>query len=115
MARNKKKIVYVLEDDDFIHKPEPQARPRPPVSLLPQEQTARIQREKKGRGGKQVTVIRELQLGDDDLNELAKKLKKTCGSGGTIKEGAIEIQGDHRAKIAEALQKLGYKTKFVGG
>ena len=86
-----------------------------PKSLPPQQQTAAIQREVKGRGGKTVTVIRNLQLTGEDLTALAKLLKQTCGSGGTIKEGIIEIQGDHREKIAAKLQTLGYKIKFTGG
>lgn len=86
-----------------------------PVSLPPQQQTAAILRERKGRGGKTVTVVRDLQLTPQDLKKLAKQLKQTCGSGGTIKDGAIEIQGDHREKVAATLNKLGYKTKFVGG
>jgi translation initiation factor 1 len=56
-----------------------------------------------------------LQLTPQDLKKLAKQLKRTCGSGGTIKDGTIEIQGDHREKVATTLNKLGYKTKFVGG
>jgi translation initiation factor 1 len=86
-----------------------------PKSLPPQQQTAALHFEKKGRGGKTVTVIRNLQLAPADLRLLAKQLKQACGTGGTVKEGAIEIQGDHRQKIAAALQALGYKTKFVGG
>jgi translation initiation factor 1 len=86
-----------------------------PKSLPPQGQTAAIQREVKGRGGKTVTVIRNLQLNEQDLAALAKLLKQTCGSGGTVKDGNIEIQGDHREKIAARLQSLGYKTKFTGG
>lgn len=86
-----------------------------PKSLPPQQQTAAIQREVKGRGGKTVTVIRNLQLTAEDLTALAKLLKQACGSGGTIKEGIIEIQGDHREKVAARLQSLGYKTKFTGG
>jgi translation initiation factor 1 len=84
-------------------------------SLPPQQQTAAIQREVKGRGGKTVTVIRGLTLTAEDLSALAKTLKQACGSGGTVKDGNIEIQGDHRPRIAAKLQSLGYKTKFTGG
>ncbi len=90
-------------------------RCRKPVSLPPDAQTAAISRDRKGRKGKTVTVIRDLRLAPQDLQALAKLLKKACGSGGTVKEGMIEIQGDHREKIAAKLRSLGYKTKFVGG
>jgi translation initiation factor 1 len=83
--------------------------------LPPQQQTACIYRERKGRGGKTVTVVRELQLSPADLKALGKDLRKLCGSGGTVKDGDIEIQGDHRDKVAEALQSQGYKVKYVGG
>ena len=86
-----------------------------PVSLLPSQQTAAIQRETKGRGGKTVSVIRGLQLSPDDLKALATQLKQACGTGGTVKDDVIEIQGDHREKIAARLRSLGYKTKFTGG
>jgi translation initiation factor 1 len=86
-----------------------------PRSLLPQQQTAAISRDRKGRGGKTVTIVRDLQLSPEDLQVLARQLKQLCGSGGTIKDGAIEIQGDHRQKISDRLRALGYKTKFVGG
>jgi translation initiation factor 1 len=86
-----------------------------PVSLPPQQQTAAIRRETKGRGGKTVTTVSGLQLKPDDLKDLSKALKQTCGTGGSIKDGVIEIQGDHREKIAEKLRSLGYKTKFTGG
>ena len=85
------------------------------VSQPPAQQTANIQRETKGRGGKTVTVIRNLQLSPDDLKDLATQLKQACGTGGTVKDGAIEIQGDHREKIATKLRSLGYKTNFTGG
>jgi translation initiation factor 1 len=86
-----------------------------PKSLPPQQQTAAIRRETKGRGGKTVTVIRDLRLSADDLKTLATQLKQACGVGGTIKDGAIEIQGDQREKVAAKLKSLGYKTKFTGG
>lgn len=84
-------------------------------SLPPKEQTAAIHFEKKGRGGKSVSVVRGLQLTPDDLKTLSQELKKACGTGGTVKDGTIEIQGDQREKIAARLRALGYKTKFVGG
>ena len=84
-------------------------------SLPPKQQNPRIFRDRKGRGGKTVTVVRDLQLTPDDLGALGKRLKKKCGSGGTVKDGTIEIQGDHREKVAGELIKLGYKAKLAGG
>jgi translation initiation factor 1 len=86
-----------------------------PKSLPAQQQIAAILRDRKGRGGKTVTVVRDLQLTPQDLKKLAKHLKRACGTGGTVKVGTIEIQGDHREKVAATLRSLGYKTKFVGG
>jgi translation initiation factor 1 len=86
-----------------------------PKSVPPEQQTAAIRREKKGRGGKTVTVIMELQLTDADRKALARKLKRACGAGGAVKGDSIEIQGDNRDQVAAELQKLGYKTKFTGG
>lgn len=84
-------------------------------SLPPHEQTVYLHRDSKGRGGKAVTLIKKLVLSEDDMRELAKKLKQLCGSGGTVKEDVIEIQGEHREKIAEELKKMGYKVKIAGG
>jgi translation initiation factor 1 len=84
-------------------------------SLPPQQQTIYLHRESKGRGGKTVTLVKGLVLSEDDLKSLAKQLKQVCGTGGTFKDGIIEIQGEHREKIAEALKKLGYKVKIAGG
>ena len=75
----------------------------------------RVGRETKGRKGKGVTIITGLLLNDADLAQLAKELKQKCGSGGTIREGAIEIQGEHRDKLVEELSKRGYTVKRVGG
>ena len=85
------------------------------ISLLPAQQTVYLHRESKGRHGSTVTVLKKLVLSEEDLKELAKKLKQLCGSGGTIKDGEIEIQGEHRERIAEALRKMGYKVKIAGG
>lgn len=75
----------------------------------------RVQRETKGRGGKAVTVIRGVPLDSVALALLAKRLKTTCGSGGTAKDGTIEIQGDHRDKVVTALVAEGYAVKKTGG
>lgn len=110
MRHRNAKIVYSTESGRTKQQPPPRKK-----SLPPEQQVAELLRERKGRGGKTVTVIAGLQLSDDDLKVLSKQLKQQCGSGGAIKEGNIEIQGDHRDKIAVELQKLGMKTKFVGG
>ena len=75
----------------------------------------RVGRETKGRKGRGVTVITGLPLGPAGLKELGSLLKKKCGTGGTIKDGALEIQGDHRDLLVEELQKLRYTVKRAGG
>ncbi|MGB3941656.1 MAG: translation initiation factor Sui1 [Candidatus Manganitrophaceae bacterium] len=74
----------------------------------------RVSRETKGRKGKGVTLITGVPLHPEGLRNLAKELKQTCGSGGTVKEGVIEIQGDHRDTVMEALGKKGYTVKRSG-
>ena len=71
----------------------------------------RVRLETKGRKGKAVTVVTGVPLGETELADLGKKLKQKCGAGGTVKDGAIEIQGDHRAAVTAALQALGYKPR----
>jgi translation initiation factor 1 len=83
--------------------------------LPPQQQTVYLHRESKGRGGKGVTLLKGLVLSEAELSALAKTLKKACGSGGTVKGGVIEIQGENRERIADTLRKLGYKVKLAGG
>jgi len=75
----------------------------------------RIQRQTKGRKGKGVTLVTGVPLAGAELKQLAKKLKQTCGTGGTVKDGIIEIQGDHREPLLEELQKLGWTVKKAGG
>lgn len=81
----------------------------------PAKQGVRIQRESKGRGGKSVSVITGLSLDTEALKTLGKKLKVQLGTGGAIKDGNIEIQGDHREKLLELLEKSGFKAKIFGG
>jgi len=75
----------------------------------------RIQKSAKGRKGKGVTLITGILLAEDELKLLAKELKQKCGSGGTIKNGVIEIQGDHRDLLLELLQDKGWQVKKAGG
>jgi translation initiation factor 1 len=75
----------------------------------------RVSRSSKGRGGKCVSLVTGLSLESDGLVKLAKQLKQKCGSGGTVKDGVIEIQGDHRALIVKELKGLGYTVKLAGG
>jgi len=75
----------------------------------------RIRRETKGRGGKAVTLIWGLEMDKSSLSELCKQLKQSCGTGGTVKDSTIEIQGDHRDKIKVALEAQGMTVKLAGG
>ena len=75
----------------------------------------RVGREIKGRAGKGVTTVAGLPLSPADMESLAAKLKKRCGSGGTVRDGVIEIQGDHRDVIVTELAKLGWPAKRSGG
>ncbi len=77
--------------------------------------TVRIRREVSGRGGKTVIVITGVPLAGDELKTLAKKLKKKCGTGGAVKNGNIEIQGEHRDTLLNELKSLGYNVKMAGG
>ena len=75
----------------------------------------RVGRETKGRKGGGVTIITGLSLPPEEIKALASQLKKQCGTGGTVKNGVIEIQGEHRDLLMTTLQQLGYKTKKAGG
>ena len=75
----------------------------------------RISRQTKGRKGKGVSCVAGLPLPPDKLEALARQLKQRCGAGGAVKDGVIEIQGDHRDALALELKKLGYTVKLAGG
>lgn len=75
----------------------------------------KVGRETKGRRGKGVTLVWELPLGEAEMEALASKLKSKCGTGGAVKDGKIEIQGDQRDRITAELEALGYRVKRVGG
>lgn len=76
---------------------------------------ARVSRETKGRGGKSVTIVKGLALDPLALAVLGKQLRTACGSGGTVKDGVIEVQGDHCDGVIEALKKHGHSAKRSGG
>ena len=75
----------------------------------------RVSRETKGRGGKAVTVVRGVALTQDQLADLGKQLRTACGSGGTVKDGVIEVQGDHADRVVEWLTARGHNGKRAGG
>ena len=74
----------------------------------------RIQREVKGRKGKTVTTVSGLQINADELKNLATQLKRRCGTGGSVKDGVVIIQGDHRDTLITELKKRGFKAKIAG-
>lgn len=86
-------------------------QPSPPKN----DGIVRLMRETKGRKGKGVTLITGIPLGDKELKKLAKLFQQKCGSGGSLKNGVIEIQGDHRDVLEKELVRHGYKVKRAGG
>ena len=88
------------------------SRPRTNIKI---DGTIRIQREVKGRKGKTVTTVSGFQLDDNELKSLAAQLKRKCGTGGSVKDGIILIQGDHRDALLSELKKQGYTAKLAGG
>lgn len=105
------RLVYSTDDGDQRRSKTRAAKARAPE--LPRDGVVRVFREKGGRGGKTVTVVRGLPAGD--LATVASDLKRHCGSGGSVKDGAVEIQGDHREKAAARLTAQGYQVKLAGG
>jgi translation initiation factor 1 len=117
MTKQNNRLVFSTRSGDQRKLPE--ASLAPARSLPPPQQNLKVMRDKKGRKGKVVTVITDFVLTEADLRALAKELKNMCGAGGTAKiEPAglsIEVQGDHREKVADKLKALGYKVKLAGG
>jgi translation initiation factor 1 len=108
MPNKESRLVYSTETGRIKQQSEP-------VPQIKTDGIIRIRRETKGRKGKGVTTVSGFELDANKLKALAKQLKKTCSTGGTIKDGVIEIQGDHRDKLKQQLDKMGYQVKLAGG
>ncbi|MEG4072744.1 translation initiation factor [Microcoleus sp. Pol14C2] len=106
-----KRIVY----SEFGSVDNSAALQRGVAEVPPNQQNLKIEASRKGRGGKTVTVISGFQEKPETLATLAKQLKAQCGTGGTVKDNEIEIQGEHKQKLLEIITKLGYKAKISGG
>jgi len=121
MAAGKKKpsgMVYATEHGRMCPvcgNPAARCVCRPEKAAPKGDGIVRVGRATKGRKGKGVTVITGVPLDHDRLQELARQLKQRCGAGGTVKDGAIEIQGEHRDALVAELSKQGYTVKRSGG
>lgn len=103
-----RRLVYSTEQGRI--RPSPAPRPS-----LPGDGVVRIFRERGGRGGKTVTVVRGLPERGESLATRAAELRRLCGAGGTVKAAVLELQGDHRDRVAEHLRALGYRVRLAGG
>ena len=120
-----RKVVYTSSDE---YSGAPQKPAAPPSSdgktpanpaaarpILQKDTPVRVSRERKGRGGKTVSIITGVKSPESGRQALLKLLKNKLGTGGTLEEDTIVIQGDHRERIVEILNELGYKAKVAGG
>jgi translation initiation factor 1 len=107
MVNKESRLVYSTDAGRITNTQSPQ--------VIETDGTVRIRRETKGRKGKGVTTVSGIGLAEADLKTLAKQLKQKCSTGGTVKDGVIEVQGDHREKLKAELEKLGHNVKLAGG
>jgi protein-tyrosine phosphatase len=110
-------VARILGGGQRLESRPTEAAPERPAAKEPARKpiTLKVGRETAGRRGKGVTTVFDLPFDDDGVRELAALLKNRCGTGGTVKDGRIEIQGDQRERIVAELEKLGYRVKRVGG
>jgi translation initiation factor 1 len=110
MRKRDPNLVWSSSDGDLrrAREPKPQSRPQ-------RGGRVKVRRETAGRRGKAVTTVSDVPLDDDGLRELAGRLKKRCGVGGSAKDGVIELQGDHRDAVVEVLRAAGYDVVLAGG
>lgn len=107
MANKDSRLVYSTDAGRISQTDAPQ--------IVATDGIVRIRRETKGRKGKGVTTVSGLDLPEAQIKILAKQLKQKCSTGGTVKDGVIEVQGDHREKLKVELEKLGHNVKLAGG
>ena len=109
--RKKSEGRLVYSTNPALSKPEAALEEEAPVGTGP----ARVYPAKKGRGGKTVTVVTDLPMTAADLKKFARQIRKSCGLGGTVKDGTIELQGDHVDAVIAAIEKQGLKARRSGG
>lgn len=113
MPEEKSKLVY--STDSPVPRKEKSVKNNLRPTLNPSQQRVLVKLDRKGRGGKSVTLIEGLNIPADNREKLLKKLKSGLGTGGTVKDSNIEIQGDHCYAIITTLTEMGYKPKRSGG
>ena len=110
MARRDAKVVWSSDDGDLRKARDPGLKARREAGGR-----VKVKRETSGRRGKAVTAVYDVPLDDAGLKELAGRLKKRCGVGGSVKDGVVELQGDHRDVVVEVLRADGYDVVLAGG
>jgi translation initiation factor 1 len=110
MAKRDPRVVWSSDDGDLRRARDPQVKAR-----MAAGGRVRVRRETSGRRGKAVTTVSGVPVDDDALRELAGRLKKRCGVGGSVKDGVIELQGDHRDVVIELLRADGHDVVAAGG
>ena len=116
MPRDDAEVVWSSDGGDRRRdRRRDQRAPAQPSQRQPNDGRVRVRRETAGRRGKPVTTISGVPAGGDELKALAGRLKKRCGVGGSIKDGVIELQGDHRDVVVATLRDAGYDVVLVGG
>jgi translation initiation factor 1 len=116
VPRDDAQRVYSTEDGDLRRSTGRGAKARPPApGGPPADGIVRVGRTRGGRGGKVVTQVTGLPGGEAELKAALKELKRLCGSGGTVRDDAVEVQGDHRERIVAHLEQRGHRVKLTGG
>ena len=110
MAKRDARVVWSSDDGDLRKARDPGLKARREAGGR-----VKVKRETSGRRGKAVTAVYDVPLDDAGLKELAGRLKKRCGVGGSVKDGVVELQGDHRDVVVEVLRADGYDVVLAGG